>query len=95
MNLDGIEGDFHQTLWAVAANFENNTNNMMVNCDDNACPYQKKNGTMPSFFNNLQAFGQIGIAKNGNKIIGKMHNKEKICMMLRYAPNNAAVHSDF
>ena len=41
MNLNGIEGDFCQTLWDEAANFENNTRNITVNCNDNACPYKK------------------------------------------------------
>ena len=62
----------------------------MVNCDNRACPYKRFYGKMLSYSNYLQAFRQIGIAKNGNTISGKLNNKGKCCMMLGYATVNAA-----
>ena len=90
LNSNEIKGDFRQSLWAETANFENDTKNIMVNRDDEACPYEIFYGKMPSYSNHLQAFGKIGIAKNGNTISGKLNNKGKVCMMLGYATDNAA-----
>ena len=62
----------------------------MVNRDNKACPYKRFYGKMLSYSNRLQAFRQIGIAKNGNTISGKLNNNRKVSMMLGYATDNAA-----
>ena len=90
LNSNRIKGNFRQLLWAEMANFENDTENIMVNRDNKACWYERFYGKMLSYSNHLQAFGQIGIAKNGNTISGKLNNKGKNCMMLGYATDNVA-----
>ena len=81
LNASGIKGNLQQTLWAEAANFENDTDNIMVDRNDEACAYEQFYGRMPGYSNFLQGFGQIGIAKNGTKISGKLNDKGTICMM--------------
>ena len=88
LNASGIKGNLRQTLWAEAANFENDTDNIMVDRNDEACAYEKFYGRMPGYSNFLQGFGQIGIAKNGTKISGKLKDKGTICMMIGYATEN-------
>ena len=82
LNSNKIKGNFRQSLWAETANFENDTKNIMVNCDDEACPYKRFYGKMMSYSNHIQAFRQIGIAKNRNKISGKLKTKEKFAWCL-------------
>ena len=63
--------------------------NIWVNRDNKACLFKRSYGKMLSYSDHLQAFGQIGIVKNGVKISSKLNNKGKDCMMLGYAKDNA------
>ena len=90
LNSNKIKGNFRQSLWAETANFKNDTKNIMGNRDNEACPYKRFYGKMPSYSNHLQASRQIGIDKNRNTISGKLNNKGKVCMMLGYATDNTA-----
>ena len=46
-------------------------------------------GKQAKYQNNLRQFDEIGIIKNGDKIVGKLTNKGDICMMLGYATDSA------
>ena len=90
LNSNRIKGNFCQTLWAEAANVENNTKNIMVNATTMIAHTKKLWYNTLLFQQPSSVLKKNRIAKNGNKIKGKIHNKGKICMMLKYASGNMA-----
>ena len=63
LNLNSIQGNLRQSLWSKVANFENNTENIMVNQDNEACAFEKNYGKMPSYSKYLQAFGKLELQR--------------------------------
>ena len=59
----GINGGLRYSLWAEAANYENDTRNLLVNGKDEKCQHENFFKEMPSYAKHLTFFGNIGIAK--------------------------------
>ena len=89
LNAAEIHGELRERLWAETANYENDTENVMVLRMTDMSPHERFFGRTARYQKSLRIFGEIGVINNGVKISGKLTNKGDVCMMIGYATDSS------